>query len=422
MRRVILGAAMAAMLAGGQPALAQSNPFRPVVYVNDFVVTEFDIQQRQRFLQLLGAGETDRAAAEKAVIEDRLRMDAAKKLDIRPRDEDVEAAITEFAGRGGLSIEQFGQLLSQNGIDAQIFRDFIVSGVVWREVVRARVVPTVRVVDAEVDQEFQRIAATPRVTSVLLSELIIPAPPGQEQQALQLAEQITANTRNESEFAAAARQYSATQSREQGGRLPWSSLDNLPPALRPILLSLQPGQVSQPLTVEGAVVLFMLRDTRGTVRPGATDQVLEYIHLRLGSTEQAAQIAAVTRNCADLFLQANTLPADRLIHETLPQSAIPSNIGVYLSSLDADETAIVNTGAGADIVMLCKRTPALLAEAAPTVTQLPATPGQTEPDPTADPDAMPARDQVRDMVFNRKINNAAEAHLAELRANAILRR
>lgn len=422
MRQVILGAAMAAILAGGQPVLAQSNPFRPVVYVNDLVVTEFDIQQRQRFLQLLGSEDNDRAAAEKAVIEDRLRMDAAKKLDIRPRDEDIEAAITEFAGRGGLSVEQFGQLLSQNGIDAQIFRDFIVSGVVWREVVRARVVPTVRVVDAEVDQEFQRIAATPRVTSVLLSELIIPAPPGQEQQALQLAEQISANTRSESEFSAAARQYSATQSREQGGRLPWASLDNLPPALRPILLSLQPGQVSQPLTVEGAVVLFMLRDTRGTVRAGANDQVLEYIHLRLGSTEQAAQIASVTRNCADLFLQANNLPADRLIHETLPQSAIPSNIGVYLSSLDADETSIINTGAGADIVMLCKRTPALLAQAPAPVTQLPAAPGQTEPAPTADPDAMPARDQVRDMVFNRKINNAAEAHLAEMRANAILRR
>ena len=422
MRQVILGAAIAVMLAGGQPALAQSNPFRPVVYVNDFVVTEFDIQQRQRFLQLLGAPDTDRAAAEKAVIEDRLRMDAGKKLDIRPKDEDVEAAITEFAGRGGLSIEQFGQLLSQNGIDAQIFRDFIVSGVVWREVVRARVVPTVQINDAEVEQEFQRIAATPRVTGVLLSELIIPAPPGQEQQALQLGEQIAANTRNESDFAAAARQYSATQSREQGGRLPWASLDNLPPSLRPILLSMQPGQVSQPLTVEGAVVLFMLRDTRGTVRPGARDQVLEFIRLRLGSAEQAAQIASVTRNCGDLFVQARNLPEQQLIHDTLPQSAIPSDIAVYLSSLDADETSVVNTGVGADIVMLCKRTPALLAEPDEPVTQLPAAPGQTEPAATPDPDALPARDQVRDMLFNRKINNAAEAYLAELRANAILRR
>ncbi|WP_294925750.1 peptidylprolyl isomerase [uncultured Paracoccus sp.] len=416
MRRAILGAAMAAMMLGGQAALAQSNPFRPVVYVNDSVVTEFDIQQRARFLQLLQAPDTSRAAAERAVIEDRLRMQAADSIGIRPTDEAIDEALAEFAGRGGLDTAQFEQLLRQNGVDPQIYHDFIVSGVVWRDVVRARVVPTVRVSDAEVEQEFQKIVQTPRVTDVLLSELIIPAPEGQEAQAMGLAEDILANVSSESEFAAAARQYSAVQSREEGGRLPWTPLANLPPSLQPIVLSLQPGSVSQPLTVPGAVVLFMLRDTRGVVRSGARDQVLEYVHLRHGDPAEAARIAATVRSCGDLFVRANGLPADRLVHETRNLGAIPQNIGLYLASLDDDEA----TAFGGEVVMLCKRTPALMASAdeQPQVPVAPDEPAEQAPDSNALPDL----DTVRNVVFNRKISNAADAYLAELQANAIIRR
>ena len=61
-------------------------------------------------------------------------------------------------------------------------------------------------------------------------------------------------------------------------------VDNLPPGLRPVLAGLQPGQVSQPLTVPGAVVLFYMRDTQGTLRPGAKEQLLDYMTLRLAST------------------------------------------------------------------------------------------------------------------------------------------
>lgn len=418
MRRVILGAAIAAMLTGSHPALAQSsNPFRPVVHVNESVVTEFDIQQRARFLQLLGAEDTGRTAAETAVIEDRLRLQAARGMGIRPSDEAVAAAKEEFASRGGLSTADFEQLLRQNGVDPEIFHDFILSGVGWREVVRTRVVPMVRVSDTEAEQEFQRIVATPRVTAVLVSEMIIPIPEGQDSQAMALAEELSRSIRSESDFAAAARQYSATPSRDEGGRLPWTPLDNLPPSLRPILLSLQPGQISQPLSIPGAVVLFYLRDTRGTVRPGARDQVLEYVHLRLANPAEAARTASVVRSCGDLFVQARELPAEQLSHQTLPQAQVPADTALYLASLDADEA--VATPAG-DVVMLCKRTPALLAQGE-TQPAVPVPPGAAE-QPQADPDAPPELDQVRDLLFNRKVNAAADAHLAELRANAIIRR
>lgn len=422
MRRILLGAAMAAMLAAGgtAPALAQGNPFQPLVYVNDSAVTRYELDQRMRFMQLLRAPDADRAASEKALIDDRLRLFAAKQLGITATDEQIDAGLAEFAGRANLNPEQFTAELARAGVERQAFRDFVSAGVVWREVVRQRVVPQVRVTDAEVDQELQKVIETPRVTHVALSELIIPAPPGQEAAAMAQAERIVAGTRSEGDFAAFARQYSATPSAQNGGRLPWTPLANLPPSLQPVILSMKPGQVGQPLRVEGAVVLFYLRDTRGTLRPGATAQVLDFVRFRLSSAEEARRIAAVSDTCADLFVHARGLPAEQITRQTLPQGQIPTGEAIRLAVLDDNESTVIAYGGAVELLMLCKRQSAALAEA-PDRAPVPTT-AEGEAQPAPDHDALPGREDVRNMIFNRKVGQAAESYLAELRSNAIIRR
>ena len=428
MRRILLGAAMAAMLAGGgaSPVLAQGNPFQPLVYVNDSAVTRYELDQRVRFMQLLRAPDADAAASQKALIDDRLRLFAARQMGITATDEQIDAGLAEFAGRANLPVEQFTAELGRAGVDRQTFRDFVAAGVVWREVVRQRVLPQVRVSDAEIDQELQKVIETPRVTHVALSELIIPAPPGQEAAAMAQAERIVASTRSEADFAAFARQYSATPSAPSGGRLPWTPLANLPPSLRPIILSMKPGQASQPLRVEGAVVMFFLRDTRGTLRPGATDQVLDYVRFRLSSAEEARRIAAVSDSCSDLFVHARGLPAEQISRQTLPQSQIPTAEALRLAVLDDNETSIVPSGGAVDLLMLCKRQTSALAgvpdKAQVAVSTEPGAAGQAGGETGPEPDALPSRDEVRNMVFNRKVGQAAETYLAELRSNAITRR
>ncbi|WP_269147174.1 MULTISPECIES: peptidylprolyl isomerase [Paracoccus] len=422
MRRILLGAAMAAMLAAGgvAPAFAQGNPFQPLVYVNDSVVTRYELDQRMRFLQILRAPDGDRASAEQALIDDRLRLFAARQMGIAASDAQIDAGLAEFAGRANMDVEEFTRALAQAGVEQQTFRDFIAAGVVWRELVRQRLVPQVQVSDAELDQEMQRVIETPRITHVALSELIIPAPPGQEAQAMRLAESLVQSVRSEADFAAAARQHSATPSAENGGRLPWAPLENLPPSLRPIILSMQNGQISQPLTVEGAVVLFYLRDSRGTLRPGAKEQVLDYVRFRLASTAEANRIAALSDTCADLFVHARNLPPEQIQRQTLSQGQIPTAEAIRLAVLDDNESTIVSQGGSAEILMLCKRQSALLAGNAQEA-PVPVT-AEGEEGAAPDPDALPDREQMRGQIFSGKVGQAADNYLAELRANAIIRR
>lgn len=418
MRKLLLSVALTGALLAPAGVMAQNSPFAPVIYVNNSAVTRYELDQRMRFMALLGQP-ASAAEAEKLLVEDRLRTEAAKRAGIKLTDEQVQAGLEEFASRANMSADQFVAALGRSGVERQAYRDFVASGVAWREFVRQRFVGQVTVSDAEVDRELTRVIETPRVEAVLISEIIIPAPQGQEAQAEAQAARIRASVSNEIEFAQAARQYSAAGTRGQGGRLQWLPLDNLPPSLRPVLLSLKPGQMSAPMTVPGAVVLFYMRDQRGGLRPGATNQVLDVARMMLPDAQVAADVLARADTCDDLFTQARRLGGLNVNRETLPQSAIPQDIALRLASLDANETAQIARANGVELVMLCKRTPALLVdvgtEKAPVVA---AEGGEVTPDANALPD----RNAVRETIFNRKIAALADAHLAELRADAVVRR
>ncbi|WBU57325.1 peptidylprolyl isomerase [Paracoccus sediminicola] len=421
MRQLLLSVAVAASLSGafGGPSMAQD--FTPVVYVNNSVVTRYEIDQRMRFMDVLNAPDQGAAAAEKALIEDRIRLAAARQIGVEVSDVGLEEGLAEFAGRAGLTTGEFIQVLERNGVERQAYRDFVKAGVAWREVVRQRIAPSVAVSDAEVEQALKRIVETPRVTQVLLSEIIIPAPPGQEEAVLRQAENIVANATSEAAFAEAARQYSATPTRSRGGRLDWMTVDNMPPTLRPIILGLQPGQATPPLTVQGAVVIFYLRDTQGELRPGAKEQQLDYLQVTFGDAASAQNAAAQARSCEDLYVFANGLPDQQVQRVTASQGGIPTDISVRLASLDENEATLIPRGGATDVVMLCDRTPVLIAglDGGPVAT------ASTEDGETvteADPNALPQREQVREQIFSRKVSQAADAYLAELRADALIRR
>lgn len=421
MRHFLSGIAIVASMLVAQiaPAVAQ-NPFEPIIYINDSVVTRYELNQRISFMSVLGAQNTSEQAAREALIDDRLRMQAARELGIEVTDEGLQAGLEEFASRGGMTAAQFTAALERAGVEPQSFRDFVRAGVAWRGVIRQRLLGQVTVSDAEVERALTRIIETPIVTNVLLSEIIIPAPEGEEQAAKARADAIVASKPTESQFAAAARQYSASGSAAQGGRLNWLPVDNMPPTLRPIILALQPGQTTQALQVQGAVIVFLLRDTRGTLRPGAREQVLDYLTLPFATPGEAASVAALSRTCDDLYQQVGPTLAPLVQRQTVAQNAIPALIATQLASMDDNEAAVVNYGGRADLVMLCSREPVLLAEMQKPVATTAAPEDGVE---AAVPDAqgIPDREMMREQLFNQKATALADAYLAELRADALIR-
>ena len=417
LRLLTLAAALAlAPLLAPLPAGA-AGPFAPAVFVNDSAVTGYEIDQRLRFMQLLRAPDASRASVESELINERLKMQAARRLGITVTDANLTAGLAEFAGRANMGTDEFVAALGGGGVAPETYRDFVRTGLAWREVLRQRILPTVTVSEAEVTRALEKILDTPQVTDVLISELIIPAPEGAEDQAMAQAEQLAGSIRSEAAFAAAARQYSAAGTSAEGGRLPWMRVADLPQGLGPILTALKPGQVTAPLPIPGAVVLLFLRDTRGVLRPGAQAEQVDYLTLTVDSVQTAGSVLAGATSCDTLYAAAGSA-APAVQRQVMPANALPAGIGMRLASLDANEGTVIDLGGAAQIVMLCSRQRSLIAALAE---PLPVIPEVAEAGTTETP-ALPSRGVVEESLFNQKVNAAGDAWLAEQRANAIIRR
>ena len=154
-----LFAALALMIGAGitapaGPATAQ-NLFEPVIYVNDRVITRYELQQRARMLQLFRAPGDPQQLAREQLIEERIKMDAADSAGASLPDEAIRSGMEEFAGRADMGADAFIAQLEQAGVAEQSFRDFVRAGITWREFSRARFANRVSVSDADLERATQ---------------------------------------------------------------------------------------------------------------------------------------------------------------------------------------------------------------------------------------------------------------------------
>lgn len=267
MRSLFLGLALlfAAPLA---PAAAQ-NPFSPALTVNDSAITYYDIDQRMRLLDALGARGDLNALAREQLIEDRLKLQAGRALGIELPEDALFAGLEEFASARGLTIDDVLQVLVARNIDRQAMDDFVESGIVWREVVQARFRQRALPSEADLDVALNLAENTP-VEVLELSEIALPFEERGDAATLAFAEQLSRDlNRGATSFAAAVRNFSRSGSAAQGGKLPPVSAQDLPPALRAQVLLLQPGRVTPPLPISGGVAILRLDAIRSVPRPVA---------------------------------------------------------------------------------------------------------------------------------------------------------
>lgn len=396
--RSTLGAlALAALSLPGMQAAAQ-NLFEPVIMVNDQAITRFELQQRARLMQLLRAPGDPAKVAREQLIEDRLKLEAARVNGVVLSDEAVTTGLEEFAGRANMTGEEMLRALEGAGVAPGTLRDFVRSGITWREFARARFAPRVSVTDDDLERAQAALSGSNSNVRVLLSEIIMPAPP-QEAAAVQERASRISEITSEAEFSAQARRYSASQTSGRGGRMEWVPLTNLPPQLRPIILGLAPGEVTDPLPLEGAIALFQLRDIEEVEAPEPEYSAIEYAiyYLEGGATEQnrarAQQIEALTDTCDDLYGVAYGQPEEVLDRTSRAPEEIPQDLAIVLAQLDPGEVGTISRGNTLGVVMMCGRSPKLEGD------------GPTEQDLTA-------------FITNRRLDSFAQGYLEELKAEA----
>ena len=389
-------------LAPAAPAQAQGL-FSPAIKVNDKAITYFEIEQRARMLTLFRTPGNPEELARQQLIEDRLKLAAAEEAGLVVSEPAIRDAMDEFAARGELTIDQMVTALAEAGVEESSFRDFVRAGVTWRELVAARFANQVSV--NEDDMERARLALSGSTgVRVLLSEIVLPLPQGQLQQVQQLADEIS-ELDSISEFAKAARRFSAAPSAQNDGKMEWMNITDLPDALRPVVLALSPGEVTAPLPTQQAIVLIQMRDIAEAASPPRRYEAVEYATYFIpgGRSEQALTTAARVRAevdvCDDLYGVAQGQPVDRLQVETKAPNEIAQDIALQLAQLDPGEssTALTRRAANGEemlmFLMLCGRTPLVEGEG-------------------------PSPEQITGFIRNQRLESLGQGYLAQLRAEA----
>jgi len=389
-----IGLAALVLIGSLQSAAQAQGLFDPVISVNRAAITAYELEQREQFLEILQRSSGMAQRARDDLIEDRLKMAAADRSGIKLSGAQLLSAMNEFAANANLELEQLLETLAQSGVDEQTYRDFIMVGVTWRELIRARFAARSAPSEAEIDRALASAAAQGGV-KVLLTEIVLPAGSAEElNSARQTAERL-GRISSTADFSEQARRLSVAQSRVNGGRLEWANMSDLPDGLRPIISGLRPGQITTPLEVPNAVVLFQLRDVAETTAQSPEISAIEYAHLK-GPADAVKAATQMADTCDDFYGAAKDDPSLTLTIRSESPDQMSQALSLRLMGLDKNEfddmPAAAAAGDHAEIVMLCARVYAALEDV--------------------------SRGQVADNLRSARISSLADGFLAELRASA----
>ena len=186
---------------------------------------------------------------------------------------------------------------------------------------------------------------------------------------------------------------SVSSSRDNGGKIPWRSLKDLPNGLRQIISSLRPGQVTKPLEVQNAIVLFQLRDVEEMASKAPEIVSMKFAKIT-GASSVLNLATKIVTSCDDLYGLVKFNKDVVLEMVTQHPDELEQATALRLNSLDRNEMSIFSdsTDGIGNMMMLCERNYTTLADI--------------------------SRSDVAKNIREARLTNLAEGYLAELRTNA----
>lgn len=375
-------------------------PFAAAATVNGQAVTNFQVTQRSQFFTLLRAPDSDLNGARETMINETLQVQAARAAGVEITPEQLDMGMLEFAGRANLTPDAFIAALEQNGVAPETFRDFVRNGIYWRTLIQQRFGPRARPSESEVERALARGDGGGARVRVLMSEIALPITPETEAEVSALAQRLSDTIVGQAAFEQAARNFSRSRSGPSGGRLDFIPLSELSPQIASQVLTLAPGEVSDPVNLGSFIGLFLLRDLDESAATTPETLSIDYAEYLIpgGRTAQSLGAAQQLRDrvdvCDDLYRVAQSAPEGTLTRTTAPANEIAADVRQELAKLDDGEVSTLLTRGGfLRFIMMCGR--------------------------VAEP-SEEALQALGQQILNDRLGSLAESFLDELRADAII--
>ena len=270
----ILGALIIAALASAPMGPAAGQTLGIAAVVNDEVISVHDLESRMDLLiatsNMPPTPETRQRLDShvlRLLIEEALKMQEARRLNISVSREELAGALERIAGQVGVPPERMSEALASRGTDIQALIDQVEAEIAWVKTVQARTGGELTVDDEEVTARLQQLESRAGEPEVRVAEIFLPvSDPAQENEIQALMQRLVDQLAEGVSFRSLARNFSQGPTAAAGGDLGWMELDQFDPELQEVLADLPQGQAYGPVrTALGYYIVFMI--DRRVVQP-----------------------------------------------------------------------------------------------------------------------------------------------------------
>ena len=134
-RRLMIGAALAI---AAVIAMTRAPTRKPSVIVNGDPVTQFDVEQRAKLIQLSTQKTPTRNEVIEELINEKLKIQLLKRFIIDGIDKDVDNAYANMARRMRATPKDFTDNLEKQGVKTETLKSRIKADLIWGQIIRGR--------------------------------------------------------------------------------------------------------------------------------------------------------------------------------------------------------------------------------------------------------------------------------------------
>ena len=284
-----------------------------VATVDGVPITSHELNERRNMLiKTTGLTITSENTAQinrdvlQMLIDDQIKISAGSKVlgsQMQIVVDNADNLINQTFSQNG---ENPNDVLRQLNIPREIIRLKFKADILWASIINNRFEGQFANARAEAEIELSQLEQNLNEPHINLDEIVLLPEPGRNYAAtMNLANQMVNAIRQGADFNRIAQQYSASGSAQSGGNIGWILVDNLDPELARTIMPFQPGDITDPIDRDGAILIYKLSGKRenGMADPMETQIALTRLLYPLAANDDATRLEAaakIKRNTKDI--------------------------------------------------------------------------------------------------------------------------
>jgi len=258
LRRLMMGVVL--MVATVTLTTARVEAQMVAVIVNGEPVTNYDIEQRSKLIQLSTRKTPSRQEVLQELIDEKLKIQLLRRFQISDIDKDVENAYANMARRIHVTAKQFTEQLARAGVMSETIKSRIRAELIWSQIIRGRYQSSFQFSDKDITTRLEDRSSSAETVGYdyTLRPILFVVPRGSPPAAFEARRKEAETLR--------ARFQSCEQDIAYVRTLPFvavrapvvKSSSELPPALRQVLEKTELGRLTAPDITRQGVEVYAL--------------------------------------------------------------------------------------------------------------------------------------------------------------------